>query len=163
MLTGVDDTLRTIVNKAARIVNEYLGQIGELGHRAQDILVEDYKTNEYPYLILLLLYRAGLHQAALTYCSGSSLPHVQEFGLQIYQKCVTVYDGKLDKGELHAFMNHVQTSAPSEIDVAREALVSLFTGCKWVEQGHNTDFLFKYAFENDYNSWLWFHLKLASF
>ena len=25
MLTGVDDTLRTIVNKAARIVNEYLG------------------------------------------------------------------------------------------------------------------------------------------
>ena len=60
-------------------------------------------------------------------------------------------------------MGYVQSKAPSEIDVAREALVSLFTGCKWVEEGHQTDFLFKHAFENDINSWLWFHLKLASF
>mmetsp|Transcript_619 Transcript_619/g.828 ORF Transcript_619/g.828 Transcript_619/m.828 type:complete len:93 (-) Transcript_619:1513-1791(-) len=59
-------------------------------------------------------------------------------------------------------MSHSQSSSPEQYDVARDALVHLMTGCTYVQQQYQS-FLFDEIFEGDVNSWLWFHLKLASF
>ena len=59
-------------------------------------------------------------------------------------------------------MGLVQSEAPSSYDVARDALIHLITGCKFIQTQYN-DFLFTHLFEDNINNWLWFHLKLASF
>lgn len=70
----------------------------------------DGNTNEYPYLTLLLLYRAGLHQEAILYCNNSNLDDVRIFGDEIYQKCVHVFGGRLPQQELADFMGLEQST-----------------------------------------------------
>ena len=53
----------------------------------------DTSTNHYPYLTILLLYRAGLHQEAILFCNSSPIEDVRQFGDEIYQKSQVVYGG----------------------------------------------------------------------
>ena len=70
--------------------------------------------------------------------------------------------GRLPQQEIANFLGHAQSVAPDQFDVCRDALLHLMTGCSFVQEQYS-EFLFRYIFENDINSWLWFKLKLASF
>ena len=78
------ETVRLFEAKAARIVTSYLEQNEHLVQELQDNLVMDQTTSHYPYLTILLLYRAGLHQEAIMYCNGSPFEDVRYFGNDIY-------------------------------------------------------------------------------
>ena len=52
--------------------------------------------------------------------------------------------------------------AQIQFDVCRDAMIHLLTGSAYAERQYY-DFLFVHLFEDNINSWLWFHLKLASF
>ena len=93
----------------------------------------DANTNEFPYLTILLLFRAGLHQEAVHYCTRSSLPDVRTFGYEIYQKCTIVFGGKLPQEELASFLSQAAATAPDQYDVCRDALVHLMTGNSFVQ------------------------------
>ena len=96
------------------------------------------------------------------YCTNCNLQDVRVFGDEIYQKCITVFGGRLPQNEIANFMGHAQSTAPGQYDVCRDALVHLMTGCSFSQKQYS-QFLFFYVFENNINSWLWFNLKLASF
>ena len=74
----------------------------------RDFLAAEPSTSmqsEFPYVTILLLYRAGLHNEALVYCANSNLEEVRVFGEEIYQKCMKVYGGRLPQSELSSFMS----------------------------------------------------------
>ena len=53
----------------------------------RDRIVSIPNSQEYPYLTILLMYRAGLHDEAILYCKNCPLEDVRIFGEEIYQKC----------------------------------------------------------------------------
>lgn len=87
--------IRIFEDKAAKIVASYLEEHENLAQDLKDCLVEVPNSSEYPYLTILLLYRAGLHQEAVMYCKNSQLEDVRVFGDEIYHKCLTFYSWRL--------------------------------------------------------------------
>ena len=154
------ETVKVFEAKAQRIVASYIEENEHLVSELHDNLVMDLNTNHYPYLTVLLLYRAGLHQEAIMFCNSSPIEDVRIFGDEIYQKCQAVYGGRLPQQEIANFISYAQSVAPNQYDICREALIHLMTGCDFVQQ---SDLLFIHIFENRIIHWLWFHLKLASF
>ena len=96
------------------------------------------------------------------YCNHSSRQDVRVFGDEIYQKCDSVFRGRLPQSEIANLMGHAEAITNGDYDVCRDALVHLMTGCSFSGNQYK-QFLFYHVFENDFSSWLWFHLKLASF
>ena len=81
--------------RSKKIVSNFVEHHENRVQELQDCLVGDPNTDSYPYLTVLLLYRAGLHTEANMYCNQSHLEHVRRFGDEIYQKCQTVYGSKI--------------------------------------------------------------------
>ena len=90
-----DEILRIFINKATSVVHDYVDRTDQRGHQIQNLLVMDPSTNDFPYLTILLLHRAGLHQEVIQYCTRSNLEHVRIFGDEIYQKVISLYGGRL--------------------------------------------------------------------
>ena len=64
-------------------------------HKIREFMVLDEVTDSYPYLTVLLLFRAGLHKEAIWFCATQNLKDVQDFGECIYSKYFKTYDCKL--------------------------------------------------------------------
>lgn len=87
------------------------------------------QNQNYPYLTIFLLFRAGLHQEALGYCSQQSLDSVRNFGEALYSKYANTYKCNLPKDELSQFINRERTLfQTSSYDICRDALIHLMTG-----------------------------------
>ncbi len=91
----------------------------------------DPSTNDFPYLTILLLHRAGLHQEVIQYCTRSNLEHVRIFGDEIYQKVVSLYGGRLPQEEMSNILAFEKQTAHQQFDVCRDALIHLLTGNRY--------------------------------
>ena len=58
-------------------------------------MVIDEDTDSYPYLTVLLLFRAGLHSEAIWYCAQQAIKDVKDFGEHIYAKYSKTYNYRL--------------------------------------------------------------------
>ena len=67
------ETVRIISAYAKRLIQDYVDTVGHNGSSVTDCLfVDGSSEDEFPYLVLLLLYRAGEHQAAVQFCNRSN-------------------------------------------------------------------------------------------
>ena len=149
--------------KANDSIERYLQIDGAHVHRIRDFMVIDEANDSYPYLTVLLLYRAGLHAEAIWFCrQQASLVDVQDFGEHIYEKYFNSYNCCLPQGEITQFMTRArEVQGQGHHDVCREALVHLMIGCDFKYE--DSEVLFDFLLDGDYDNWLWFQLKLASF
>ena len=126
-------------------------------------MVIDETNDRYPYLTVLLLFRAGLHAEAIWFCGQQvNLKDVQDFGEQIYDKYFNTYNCCLPQGEITQFMTKAkEVQGQGHHDVCREALVHLMAGCEF--KSDYSEVLFDFLLDGNFDNWLWFWLKLASF
>ena len=69
------------VKKANDSIDRYLQLDDSHLHRIRDFMVIDETNDSYPYLTVLLLFRAGLHAEAIWFCAQQvNLKDVQNFG-----------------------------------------------------------------------------------
>jgi len=70
--------------KAARIISNFIEEFENIANELTDNLIMDMERSHIPYLTVLLLHRAGLHQEAVLFCNQSPMEHVQIFGNEFY-------------------------------------------------------------------------------
>jgi hypothetical protein len=94
----------------------------------KQILACDQQRQAYPYLTLLLLFRAGQYESAVTYAQQSYLEDVRSFGTLI-AKYARDFKQQLPIAEISQFFTIADQVQGNNYDICRDALLHLMTGC----------------------------------
>jgi hypothetical protein len=127
-----------------------------LNERLEKAVIWDETRKTFPFVVLLLLFRAGMPRDALEYCQFSNVVVVKDFGNNILSRFVEA-NGQLSREDL----KHVRAYQQPSVDICCQTLLNIMTG----DAKQSVFFLdlMEIIFENEINNQLWYYLKLACF